>query len=224
MEQLQSINLVSITVRLLLALVCAGVLGIDREQKRRPAGFRTYTLVCVGAAMVMMTSQYVFEMKGTGDLLRMGAQVISGIGFLGAGTIIVTGHRQVRGLTTAAGLWVVACIGLAVGIGFYAGAIISTVLILLVLTWFHYLEDKISKRSHVMNVFLELDGVRDLGGVLRIARENFIQVSDIEINKGRKMEDGAVVLLSASFHGDQNHEGILHLLSTAPGVRHSEEF
>ncbi len=224
MEMLQTINFLSIAVRLVLALLCGSVLGLDREKSRRPAGLRTYALVCVGAAVVMMTSQYVFEMKGVGDLLRMGAQVVSGIGFLGAGTIIVTGHRQVRGLTTAAGLWVAACIGLAAGIGFYSGAIMSTIIILLVLTWFHYFEEKISHKSSSMNLFVELESVRALGGVLRISRENHVTISDIEINKGRTLDEGAVVMLTASFSGAQNREGVLHLLSTATGVRHVEEY
>lgn len=224
MEKLQTINMLSIMVRLVLSLLCGGVLGLDREKNRRPAGLRTYTLVCVGAAMVMMTSQFVFENKGTGDLFRMGAQVISGIGFLGAGTIMITGHRQVRGLTTAAGLWVAACIGLAIGIGFYSGAILSTLIILLVLTWFHYFEEKINHKSSSMNLFIELDSVSALGGVLRAARENYVTVSNLEINKGRNMDDGVVVMLTASFSGVQNRSGVLHLLSVAPGVRHIEEY
>ncbi|MBQ8611867.1 MAG: MgtC/SapB family protein [Oscillospiraceae bacterium] len=224
MEKLQTINLVSIMVRLVLALLCGGVLGLDREKNRRPAGLRTYTLVCVGAAMVMMTSQFVLEGKGTGDVFRMGAQVISGIGFLGAGTIIVTGHRQVRGLTTAAGLWVAACIGLAVGIGFYSGAIISTLVMLLVLTWFHYFEDKISHKSSSMNLFIELDSISALGGVLRVARENHVTISDVDISKGRNIDDSTVVMLTASFSGAQNRDGVLHLLGTAPGIRHIEEY
>ena len=102
---LQGINYFSITVRILLSVIIGGALGFEREQKRHPAGFRTYILVCLGAALVMMTNQYVFETFHTGDVSRLGAQVISGIGFLGAGTIIITGRNQVRGLTTAAGLW-----------------------------------------------------------------------------------------------------------------------
>ncbi len=224
MEKLYTINIVSILVRLVLALLCGGVLGLDREKNRRPAGLRTYTLVCVGAAMVMMTSQFVMERMGSDDLLRMGAQVVSGIGFLGAGTIIVTGHRQVRGLTTAAGLWVAACIGLAVGIGFYSGAVLGTIIILLVLTWFHYLEDKINHKSHSMNLFVELESVSALGGVLRNAKDNYISISDLEINKGRNIEEGAVVMMTASYQGDHSRESVVHLLSQTKGVRHIEEY
>lgn len=124
-------SIVEITVKLLLALLCGGILGIEREHKKRPAGFRTYMLVSLGSALVMMTNQYIWEYYGIGDPTRMGAQVINGIGFLGAGTIIVTGHNRVKGLTTAAGLWTAACIGLAIGIGFYEGAVIGTIMFFL---------------------------------------------------------------------------------------------
>ena len=123
MATLNELNLVSTVVRLALALLLGGMLGIERGRKRRPAGLRTYMIVCIASSLVMITSQYMAEVFGTGDPARMGAQVISGIGFLGAGTIMIT-SRQVKGLTTAAGLWAAACIGLAVGIGFYAGAIL----------------------------------------------------------------------------------------------------
>ncbi len=223
MEQLQTINLVSILVRLLLAVACGGVLGLDREKNRRPAGFRTYTLVCVGSAIVMMTSQFAQQQMGTGDILRMGAQVISGIGFLGAGTIIVTGQRQVRGLTTAAGLWVAACIGLAIGIGFYVGAILGTLFMLAVLTWFHYLEDRISLHSHVMNLFVEMESVKCLGALLAAAKKNYLSVSDVEVSKGQTGE-GTVVLMRVSFHGNQNQDSVLHLLRTVPGIWDVESY
>ena len=128
MEKLYELNMISTFFRLLLALICGGILGIERGKKNRPAGFRTYMLVCVASAMVMITNQYISNMYSTGDPSRMGAQVISGIGFLGAGTIIVTGRNRVKGLTTAAGLWASACIGLTIGVGFYSGAIIGCII------------------------------------------------------------------------------------------------
>ena len=109
--------LLEATIKMALALICGGVLGIERGRKKRPAGFRTYMLVCLGATLVMMTNEHICHAYGTGDMARMGAQVVNGIGFLGAGTIITTGHNRVKGLTTAAGLWAAACIGLAIGSG-----------------------------------------------------------------------------------------------------------
>ena len=104
-------------IKLLLATLCGGLVGLEREMKGRPAGLKTFSLVCVGATLAMITNEYIYVTlaHGSGDSARMAAQVISGIGFLGAGTIIVTGQSQVRGLTTAAALWVTASVGIAIG-------------------------------------------------------------------------------------------------------------
>lgn len=128
-------------IRILLALACGGVIGYEREHKNRPAGLRTHMMVCIGAALVMVVSQYLFEKYSPGvtDPSRLGAQVISGIGFLGAGTII-RDRFNVTGLTTAATLWVVACIGLAIGSGYYLMGIITTAIIFLALVLFRKLE------------------------------------------------------------------------------------
>ena len=190
------VNLFSVTLRLALSLVMGGLLGMEREQKQRPAGFHTYMLVCMGSALVMLTGQYVAESMNMDDVMRMGAQVVSGVGFLGAGTIIVTGHQQVKGLTTAAGIWASACLGLAVGIGFYSGAIVGCALILLVLKGFHFLEQRISQRSRVINVFAELESLSDLGILLQTARKNFLTVTNVDISWNKKKSTEIVVLFS----------------------------
>ena len=112
----------AVVLRILLAIVIGGLIGLERGLKNRPAGLRTYMLVCVGSCLIMLTNQYIYQCTGAGDPMRLGAQVVSGIGFLGAGTIVVTRHNQIKGLTTAAGLWASAGVGLALGIGFYEAA------------------------------------------------------------------------------------------------------
>ena len=125
-------------LRIALASFFGALIGLEREHARRPAGLRTHVLVCVGSCLVMLTSEFIYsKYKYTApniDVARLGAQVISGIGFLGAGTIIRNGNT-VKGLTTAATIWAVACIGLATGIGYYAGAIAATVIIRLILAY-----------------------------------------------------------------------------------------
>ena len=111
---LTRLNLISTAFRILLAMVCGGVIGLEREKANQAAGMRTYMLVCMGASVAMLTGQYMYETFQAGDPARLGAQVISGIGFLGAGSIIIAGGKRVKGLTTAAGLWVAGCIGLAI--------------------------------------------------------------------------------------------------------------
>ncbi|MCM1544257.1 MAG: MgtC/SapB family protein [Ruminococcus sp.] len=144
--------------KLFLAVLFSGVIGFEREHSHRPAGFRTHILVAVGATLVMMTGRYVFmEYQGltSFDPTRLGAQVISGIGFLGAGTILREGF-SVKGLTTAASLWAVSCIGLAIGAGYYVGALICTVVIYLTLNTFKRI---ISKSNHSKNLYIEAENM-----------------------------------------------------------------
>lgn len=133
---------IEILTRLALACVLGGLIGIERERNKHPAGLRTHVLVCISATLVMLCNIYIFEKYKNFtnvDPARLGAQVISGIGFLGAGTIIKEGV-SVRGLTTAASLWAVACLGIAVGLGFYAGAVLATSFILIILITFSKFE------------------------------------------------------------------------------------
>ena len=117
----------TLIVRAALAIICAGIIGYDRNVHGASAGLRTHILVCVGSMLAMSTGQFAAILYEGVDATRIGASVVSGIGFLGAGTIIVTRSHNVHGLTTAAGLWAAGCIGLSIGIGFYEGAIVGTI-------------------------------------------------------------------------------------------------
>jgi putative Mg2+ transporter-C (MgtC) family protein len=168
--QFTSSEYYDITIRLLLATLLGGLVGIEREQNNHPAGFRTHILVCVGSALIMLISMYGFEefirnhpdINTISDPARLAAQVVSGIGFLGAGTILVHGGT-IRGLTTAASLWVVAGIGLALGSGFYYGAVLATVLVLISLVVLNRFEDTFIRKSNVHLLDLV---VQDLPGKL----------------------------------------------------------
>ncbi len=144
------LNSKQVTTRILLSIILGGIIGIDREKVGKPAGLRTHILVCLGSTITMLVSVFMFcqfQGKTNLDPGRIPAQVISGIGFLGAGTIMLEGPT-VKGLTTAATLWVVAAIGLTIGIGFYYVAILATFFILLTLTTLGKFEDIIlSKHS-----------------------------------------------------------------------------
>lgn len=150
---------VDTALRIALACVLGGVVGYERESVNRPAGFRTHILVCVGSALVMMTGEFIARnFDGTPDPARLGAQVVSGIGFLGAGTILRAGFN-VRGLTTAASLWAVSCVGLACGIGFYLGAILTAVTICATLVFFKRIEQKIWLRNTQKTILVETGDV-----------------------------------------------------------------
>ncbi|WP_423190535.1 MgtC/SapB family protein [Alkalibacterium sp. f15] len=129
--------------------------------KHHAAGFRTYILVCLGSTMVMMTNQFISDMYNTGDPARMGAQVISGIGFLGAGTILVTSNNHVKGLTTAAGLWSAACIGLAIGIGFYQGAIIGAFSLLVIISSFQKIKRLLINKKNSVDFYILFETLED---------------------------------------------------------------
>ncbi len=220
---LGEVNIFSTFVRLALAMLCGGVLGMERGKKNRPAGFRTYMLVCVGATLVMVTNQFMCREYG-GDPARLGAQVISGIGFLGAGTIIVTGRNRVKGLTTAAGLWACACVGLAIGIGFYSGAIIGCTLILVVMSVLHRMDDRMTANTRVLDMYMEFQKMSDMGDFMSKIKEFGMKISEIEMTKSNNTEDvGIAVLLTIKLEKKRPHAEILELLSRIEGVKYIEE-
>lgn len=223
-EVLKEMNLISVTVRLMLSLLCGGILGVERGRKKRPAGFRTYMLVCMGATLVMITNQYITMVYGGSDPARMGAQVVSGIGFLGAGTIIVTGRNRVKGLTTAAGLWAAACVGLSLGIGFYSGAIIGCVLIFIVMATLHRLDDWVMSSTKTINLYLEFDEMSDVGAFIHFAKEQGFRVSDLELIQTNGVSNvGVGALCTLRLPKKKPHAEILQMLSGVERIRYVEE-
>ncbi len=224
LRELAEMNIVSTLIRLLLALVCGGILGIERGRKKRPAGFRTYMLVCLGAALVMMTNEYIYKIYGTVDPSRMGAQVISGIGFLGAGTIIVTRYNRVKGLTTAAGLWAAACIGLAIGIGYYSGAVIGCIMIFVAMAALHNVDERVMADTKVLNLYVEFEKLAYISKFIEYIKELNIKISDLEITRSNAVEEtGVAALISVKLPKKQSHAAIISLLHAADGINNIEE-
>lgn len=220
---LHELNIFSTFARLLLALICGGILGIDRGRKNRPAGFRTYMLVCVASAMVMITNEYIFKIYN-GDPARMGAQVISGIGFLGAGTIIVTGKNRVTGLTTAAGLWASACIGLTIGIGYYSGAIIGCLMIFVAMALLHGVDDYILRSSKSVNVYIEFSSITNIADFLEYLKCYDIKVSEMELIKSNDFHEPIVGgSFSLRLPDKRYYNEIVNLLSKSKGICRIEE-
>ncbi len=180
---LYSINDTTIILRLTLAVVLGGIIGFERGRSGRPAGLRTHILVCIGSVLAIMTNQYIFETYKASDPTRMAAQVLSGIGFLGAGTILVTGKQQVKGLTTAAGLWATACMGLAIGIGFYKAAIVGCILITFSTVVLHHFESFLLSKSKILDVYIELSGAVSLISVLESLKDKHSDIHVMEIVK-----------------------------------------
>ncbi len=185
-DPIRGISFASIICKMFFAVLCGGVIGIEREHKRRPAGFRTHILVALGAAVTVLTGEYLVTVGFTTDPGRLGAQVVAGIGFLGAGTIIVTKNRQVKGLTTAAGLWASAIVGLGIGAGYYEAAVFGTVIIILaemVLARFEYF---IMSKSRAINLFIEYRDSVSLSNVSRKMSEMEVKVLSLEVTKQSK--------------------------------------
>ena len=171
-------------LRLVLALIAGGVIGAERGKQGRAAGMRTHILVCLGATLTAMTGLYAYEILGTGDPLRISAQVISGIGFLGVGTILIKGRFQITGLTTAAGLWTVGAIGIALGLGYYAGAGITFVAAVLATTIMSRVEYKLTRRNTRFGIYVEIYLDTNVRKVMDHLMANF-PVTDIQITPPR---------------------------------------
>lgn len=170
-----------ISVKLLLAIVMGGFIGLERLKKRRPAGIKTHALVCLGSALVMITGEYISLVYNTTDIARLGAQVVSGVGFLGAGTIMVTRNNRISGLTTAAGLWLSACVGLAIGIGNYAATFISLLMVIIVRILFGKVDTYYKKHSNIAEFHILLDDKNKLLDVLENIKATNAIITNIEI-------------------------------------------
>jgi len=186
--------------RIILASLFGALIGLEREHANRPAGLRTHVLVCVGACLTMLTSEYVSKNIAVTnfDVTRLGAQVISGVGFLGAGTIIRTGNT-VKGLTTAASIWAVACVGLATGIGYYAGATITTFIIFLILAYFKVLVGSAYNHDVVRELFIKLSYSQELLDKIKLLfTENKIIINNIKLKSDNENMTHAILYLSMS--------------------------
>ena len=188
--ELREVTYLAVALRIVAAALLGGVMGLERGLKNRAAGLRTYMLVCVGSCLIMLTNQFVYQFYDTGDPVRMGAQVVSGIGFLGAGTIIVTRRHQIKGLTTAAGLWAAAGVGLALGIGFYEGAVAGAFTVLVVMTFLQRMDNKMHSRTRALDIYFELSNQVSLGDLLRQIRAHEFEISDVQKEPSMDLEDG----------------------------------
>ena len=221
---LQELSPVSIFFRLALAVLLGGIIGLERGIKGRPAGMRTYMLVALGAALVMITNEYLSGLFIGIDPARMGAQVISGIGFLGAGTIIITRDRQVRGLTTAASLWASACMGLAIGVGFYSGALIGMLFIFFITTIMHRLDTKLLRKSRTVDLYVELSEASHIRKLLDEIRGTGTKVTYLELIRPKyKNENQTALLLTLHMPTRKLHYELLAEMNEIEYVSFAEE-
>ena len=217
-----SLTILDVVIRMVLAVFCGGLIGMEREQKRRPAGLRTHMLICLGACMTTLTSQYLLLNLGMHtDPARLGAQVIAGIGFIGAGTIIVTKRRQIKGLTTAAGLWASAIVGLCCGAGFFLGAISAAILILMAEMLMSKLEWYIVAHARTINVFVEYSETETLTLIVDTLKNMNASILDMELT--RTSERNHAATFSLGMDRKIRHDIIMNELMGLRGVILVEE-
>lgn len=233
---LRDLSVASIAIRLTLAMLFGGMLGLKQGSRRRAAGFRTYMMVCMGAALAMLLGEYEHDMLMTRwsniaalvgtktDTSRFGAQVINGVGFLGAGTIIVTGRKEVKGLTTAAGLWASACMGLAIGAGFYECVFLGFVLIYVTTHVLPIVEEYAIERARNMNLYVEFSSLDDVGSVINIIKAQNIRIYEVDLERGKQelsQNPSAVFLIRLS--SNQSHLSVMAAISELPCIKLIDE-
>ena len=193
---MMDVNPITTLIKLVIATVMAGTIGLERGKQGRAAGMRTHILVCIGATLASNLGFYIaaftYEHFGyMSDPLRVAAQVISGIGFLGVGTILIKGRFQITGLTTSAGLWVVGAIGLALGAGFYSGAIITFAVTMVTITLVGKLEGKLNRKYSRFGIYVEINSDKNVRTIIDFLTEN-LSVSDIQVTAPRSGTSGNV--------------------------------
>ena len=212
-------TLQNILIRLTAAMVLGGLIGIDRGGKRRGGGARTDAVVCVGAAIVMMTGQCIeIRYPGAADLTRMASQVVSGVGFLGAGSIMESGH-QVKGLTSAAGIWICACIGLAVGIGFLDGAILTTVILLAGLHILPLVEERLYQYSRYVILYVEADEGGTSAEFLHRLKMDGCKVDRFDVDKSGAGMQSFTILTTIRLPRDLKRDEYIEELYRIQGIR-----
>jgi Uncharacterized membrane protein len=218
-DGLRDLTVLNTVIHLFVAMILGTAIGLERSYKNRPAGFRTHILVCVGACIASMTGIYLYlNMHLPTDISRLGAQVVSGLGFIGGGTIIVINNKKIKGLNTAAGLWVCGIIGLAVGAGFYEGAILGTILVLLVETVFSVLGDKIP-HNEAFQLLLQYNDKNALNGVMRYCKDQRMVINNLAAT-GQRDETHSVysVVLTVRPRKKVDHDKIRNYINDIPGI------
>ena len=220
---LREITMHSVCIRILAALIVGGILGLERERKSRAAGLRTYMLVCVGACLIMLTNQFLYQTTGAGDPMRLGAQVVSGIGFLGAGTIIVTKRSQIKGLTTAAGLWSSAAVGLSLGVGFYEAGLVAGATIYFVMTVLRHWDIRMRRSARYIDCYIEYTSQASLSTVLQKIRKLDLDIDGIETFPGAPDDPTRALTISLKSPKRTDHDTLLKEIQHIDGVLYAKE-
>ncbi len=207
-------------IRLILGFILAGIIGAERESVNKPAGFKTHSLIGISSVLIMLCGEYLSNTDGA-DASRIPAQLLSGIGFIGAGTILRDGFN-VKGLTTAASLLAVTCIGLSIGAGFYLGGIITTVIVYIILSYSYNMFGSLDHFSN-MQLNLTVENFSDtLPTIQKILDRYDINIKKIKNNKNDK-QTARDINLVFRYHKDININSVITEISKIENVLDIEE-
>lgn len=221
---LQQFNTASIILRLFLATLLGGLIGIERANRRHAAGLRTFALVCLGSALATVVNLHLWNITGMADASRLPAGVVSGVGFLGVGTIIVTKRNHVKGLTTAAGLWATATLGIALGSGMIVVSVCAFVMIMVTITLLQSISRHQEQFNRILGLYLEVDNDSGVTRLLRHIHDKGYTICTIEKKKEQILnKSDVIILLELDLGGRFNHIDILNEFSHLKGINYLEE-
>ena len=206
---LREFNTLTVIIRIVAALILGGFIGFERGKQGRAAGMRTHILVCIGATLTVMIGIFANEvLEFDTDPMRVAAQVVSGIGFLGVGTILVKGRFQITGLTTAAGLWATAAIGLALGAGFFEGALAGFGCMFLTVAVFHKLEYKFNRWNSRFGIYIEINSDEKVKEIVEFIKHSYNAI-DVQITSprsGKNNNVGVEAVIDANKNKRKSHD------------------
>ena len=224
MAYIEEFNIVSVIVRLMLSTFAGAIIGLERRLHGKSAGVKTFSLVCLGSSLVMVTNEFLMDSYPSGDVARLGAQVISGVGFLGVGTIIITGRNYVKGLTTAASLWTTACLGIAFGSGYIAAGLIALLFVFLIMTVLSGIGRRADAYTPYIHLYLEIGREAGIEVLYDYVQENDFRISSIDKQQKLAINDKDLSLLvEIDLHKRVNHAEIVEALSKLEAVHYIEE-
>ncbi len=225
LEFLESPNDIAVGIRLIIATFFGSLIGWERIVKRHSAGIKTFALVSLGSAVATALNIYLAQMPDlNADVSRIPAGVVSGIGFLGAGTILVTGRQQIKGLTTAASLWVTSCMGMAIGGGYLIIGIICFALVMIANVILLHLSQRVEDNSKYMSVYVEVNKAKGVNKLIQVLSDEKCKISSMTKSKEKTLQSSdAAIIVDIDFDRRRSHKEIIDILNAQEFVNYVEE-
>lgn len=225
LEFLESSNDIAVGIRLIIATFFGSLIGWERIVKRHSAGIKTFALVSLGSAVATALNIYLAQIPDLdADVSRIPAGVVSGIGFLGAGTILVTGRQQIKGLTTAASLWVTSCMGMAIGGGYLIIGIICFALVMIANVILLHLSQRVEDNSKYMSVYAEVNKAKGVNKLIQVLSDEKCKISSMTKSKEKTLQSSdAAIIVDIDFDRRRSHKEIIDILNAQEFVNYVEE-